>query len=232
MPIHVMPEAPARISKWLIYKDHQLIAFNKPAGLPIQADKTGDYSLLQLAQAYVKHPLQLLHRLDRPASGITLFAQKQRAALLLRKQWEEGAVQKTYLAFTAHRPVAEKGTLLHFLGKSRHQNRSRAFDDKAPHRKRAELKYRIIGSTDRYYLWEIQLITGRHHQIRAQLSAINCPIKGDVKYGARRGNRNRSIHLHAWKLRFSHPTTLQRQEIIAPLPLQDALWQEAQKLIT
>ncbi len=193
--------------------------------MPMQADKTGDPSLLQLAQSYVKHPLQLLHRLDRPVSGIALFGQKVSAAQALRRQWEEGSVRKIYLAITAKRPEEREGHLVHYLGKSRHNNFSRAFTEPAPHRKKAELSYRILGATERYHLWEITLITGRHHQIRAQLAAINCPIKGDVKYGARRGNRNRSIHLHAYQIGFLHPTTKQHMLLQAPLPKGDALWE-------
>ena len=219
-----MDTIPFQLSELLLHKDNQLIAFNKPAGLPTQSDKTGDPSLLQLAQNYVKHPLQLLHRLDRPVSGLVLFAQKPTAARELRRQWEEGVVQKTYLALTARRPEADSGTLIHYLGKSRHGNFSRAFDQDAPHRKKAELRYRILRSTERYHLWEIQPLTGRHHQIRAQLAAINCPVKGDVKYGARRGNRDRSIHLHAWKLSFTHPTSQQKITLQAPPPEKDNLW--------
>ena len=215
------------IRELLLYKDNQLIAFNKPAGLPTQADKTGDISLLQAAQNYVKHPLQLLHRIDRPVSGLLLFAQKESSARALRRQWEQGLVEKTYLAFTAERPPEDEGLLIHYLGKSKHHNRSRAFEEEAPHRKRAELQYRILASTEHYHLWEIRLLTGRHHQIRAQLSAIGCPVKGDVKYGARRGNKDRSIHLHARKISFFHPGTQKRMEIIAPLPKGDALWEWA-----
>ncbi len=222
-----MDHLPFRVSELLLYKDNQLIAFNKPAGLPVQADKTRDPSLLQLAQNYVRHPLQLLHRIDRPVSGLVLFGQKPAAARELRQQWEKGEVQKIYLAATANRPEEDSGTLLHYLGKSRHGNFSRAFDEDAPHRKRAELRYRIIGSTGRYHFWEIELLSGRHHQIRAQLAAINCPVKGDVKYGARRGNRDRSIHLHAWKLSFIHPTSRQKLRLEAPLPQNDNLWKAA-----
>ncbi len=212
-------------SALLLYKDNQLIAFNKPAGLPTQADKTGDVSLLQAAQHYVKHPLQLLHRLDRPVSGLLLMAQKESAARALRQQWRQGLVEKTYLAFTAKCPPQSEGRLVHHLGKSKHHNLSRAFHQEAPHRKRAELHYRILAATERYHLWEIRLLTGRHHQIRAQLAAIGCPVKGDVKYGAKRGNRNRSIHLHAHKIRFIHPGTQRPMEITAPLPKGDALWE-------
>lgn len=219
------------IGALVLYKNNQLIAFNKPAGIPVQEDKTGDKALINLAEIYTKSKLQLIHRLDRPASGLALFARTDGALASLNEQFRERKVEKIYLAAVQEKPPKEKDKLIHFLKKNPHNNRTQAFEKEQPGSKKAELSYRYLGGTEHYHLLEVMLNTGRHHQIRAQLAAIGCSIKGDVKYGARRGNRDRSIHLHAWKLRFRHPVSGEMEEVVAPLPEGDAVWQAFQEIL-
>lgn len=219
----------ATIGNWVILKNNQFIAFNKPAGIPVQADKTGDKPLLQLAEIYTKSKLFLVHRLDRPATGVVVFAKTKTMVGSLGDQFKGRSVRKTYLAVVKDLPKETEGTLRHFLQKNEKANRS-AVAEAAESGDLSELHYRVLGSSDTYHLLEIQLITGRHHQIRAQLAAIGCPIKGDVKYGARRGNRDRSIHLHAWKLAFQHPVSGEQVELTAALP-DDPVWAAFKALI-
>ncbi|MEM8527512.1 MAG: RNA pseudouridine synthase [Bacteroidota bacterium] len=213
-----------QIGDLVLYKNNQLIAFNKPAGLAVQPDKTKDKSLLALAEIYGKSKIQLLHRIDRPASGIVLFAKTQRATQSLNQQLQERTVKKTYLAVVKNKPSESNGTLIHFLKKLSKSKKSIAVEEGTAGAKRAELEYQVLASSEQYHLLEIALKTGRFHQIRAQLAAIDCPIKGDVKYGFRRSNNDRSIHLHAWKMTFQHPVTKQPENLTAPLP-EDNLWQ-------
>ena len=206
------------IGSLIIYKNNQLIAFNKPATLTVQSDKTGDKALIDLAEIYCKSRLSLIHRLDRPASGIVLFAKTKKATQSLNAQFQDRKIAKKYLAVVKNKPLQSSGELVHYLRKNGKANRTSAFEKEVAHSKAAILKYKIIGSIENYHLLEIDLITGRHHQIRSQLSAIGCPIKGDVKYGFKRGNKDRSIHLHAWKLAFKHPVTQENVELIAEPP--------------
>ncbi len=210
------------IGDWVIAKNNQFIALNKPAGIPVQADKTGDKPLLQLAEIYTKSKLFLVHRLDRPATGVVVFAKTKTMVGSLGDQFKERQVSKTYLAVVKDMPKEPSGTLRHFLQKDGKTNRTDVSDNEAAG-DLSEMNYRVLAASDNYNLLEVQLITGRHHQIRAQLAAIGCPIKGDVKYGARRGNRDRSIHLHAWKLSFRHPVSGEQVELTAPLP-DDPVW--------
>ena len=213
-----------QISENIIYKNNQLIAFNKPIGLPVQSDKTGDKSLLDLAEIYAKSKLGIIHRLDRPASGIVLLGKSKKALASLNLQFQNREVQKTYLAVVKNHPPEKEGTLTHFLLKSQKKNRSFAHDEAKGKSKKGELQYKVIASIENYHLLEINLHTGRHHQIRAQLAAINCPIKGDERYGFKRGNKDRSIHLHAWKLTFKHPVTNELVTLEAPIP-DEVVWQ-------
>lgn len=216
--------AQERIGDWVLYKNNQLIAFNKPAGIPVQADKTGDKSLLQLAEIFTKSAVQLVHRLDRPASGVVLLSKTPKALANLNEQFRSRQVQKTYLAVVEALPAEPKGRLEHWIWKNAKNNRSTISTEKGhPDAEQAILEYQHLGSSERYHLLEVNLLTGRHHQIRAQLAAMGCIIKGDVKYGARRSNKDRSIHLHAWKLSFLHPVTLEKVVITAPLP-GDSVW--------
>lgn len=217
------PTGNLRIGDLVLYKNNQLIAFNKPAGIPVQADKTGDKALLNLAEIYSQSKLHLIHRLDRPTSGVVLFAKTQGAMASLSEQFKQRTVRKLYLAVVGELPPTPEGNLVHFIKKQDRQNRAIAFDTEQPDSEHAELHYRLMGSSDNYHLLEVEIITGRHHQIRAQLAAIGCPIKGDVKYGFRRGNRDRSIHLHSWQIQFKHPVSGETETVIAPLP-DDPIW--------
>jgi 23S rRNA pseudouridine1911/1915/1917 synthase len=209
--------------EWVILKTNQFIAFNKPATLPAQADKTGDKSLHQLAEIYCKSKLYPIHRLDRPASGVTIFAKNKTAAATLGEQFKRREVEKFYLAVVGNLPPEKDGLIANFIQVNPRTNRSEVCEAETPGSQPASLKYHLLGSIENYHLLEVQLLSGRHHQIRTQLAALGCPIKGDVKYGARRGNRDRSIHLHAWKMTFRHPVTGEQQTLIAPPP-QDPVW--------
>lgn len=211
-----------RIGDWVLYKNNQLVAFNKPAGIPVQADPTGDKPLIDLAEIYTQSKLHLIHRLDRPASGVVLFAKTHGALVSLNEQFKQRQVRKIYLAVVGQKPPKDEDTLVHYV-KAGDNNRAMAYDTESPKSQRAELHYRLLTGSDNYYLLEVEIITGRHHQIRAQLAAIGCPIKGDVKYGFKRGNRDRSIHLHAWKLQFTHPVSQEPVTLVAPLP-EDPVW--------
>jgi 23S rRNA pseudouridine1911/1915/1917 synthase len=207
----------------ILFDDASLIAFNKPPGIGTQPDKTGDDSLLHQASIYCGQALHPVHRLDRPVSGITVFAKTDVAMTALTAQFTHRSVEKYYWAVVQTPPPEPEGTLVHFLKKNQQKNISTALPGPKPGAERAELKYRTLEASDRYTLLEIQLSTGKHHQIRAQLAAIGCPVKGDVKYGARRNNADRSIHLHAVRLVFKHPLNGKIVDLEAPTP-SDALW--------
>ena len=212
-----------KISDLVLYKNNQLIAFNKPATIPVQEDKTGDKALINLAEIFCKSKLRLVHRIDRPATGVVLFAKTDSALARLNELFRERAVEKTYLAVVKDLPEATEGELVHYLKKNGQQNRTMVHQEPTKDAKKSTLTYRHLKSIDRYHLLEVKLQSGRHHQIRAQLGAIGSPIKGDDKYGFKRSNRDRSIHLHAWKLRFQHPVSQEWEEIVAPLP-DDPVW--------
>lgn len=213
------------MQEFILYNDAHFVAFNKPALVPTQPDPTGDASLLQLAEDCLKTQLFVIHRLDRVASGIVVFAKTEAAAANLSKQFQNKETLKTYLAVVESKPPKVEDNLIHYLKKNAASNTSKAFDEEIKDSKRAEMRYILRGSSDRYFLLEITLLTGRHHQIRAQLGKIGCPIKGDVKYGARRSNPNRAIHLHAWQLILKHPQTGEAIALKAEPDETDALWQ-------
>ena len=207
-----------------LHDDLFLVIYNKPSGIPVQADKTGDTPLLEIAEKYAKRTLHLVHRIDRPVSGAVLLAKTKAVMTALTEQFKNRQIDKEYLAIVGVLPPEQEGTLVHFLKKNSTKNISVVSAEETPGSERAELKYRVLGSSDRYHLLQIQLLTGRHHQIRAQLAAIGCPIRGDVKYGFKRANKNRSIDLHAWKLAFEHPHSGETLTIEAPLP-EEPVWQ-------
>lgn len=217
-----------KISDWVVYKNNQIIAFNKPPTLPVQPDKTETKSLLDLGEIYCKSKIQVLHRIDRPASGIVLFGKTPAATRSLNAQFQERSVKKKYLAVVKTPPPSKQGELIHYLQKNAKYNKAYCHEAPKKGAKKAILEYQLIASSDNYHLLSIDLKTGRHHQIRAQLAAIGSPIKGDVKYGARRGNKDRSIHLHAWKLDFSHPVTSEKICLTAAVP-EDVVWQAFKK---
>ena len=218
----------------VLYEDNHLIAVAKKAGDIVQGDKTGDVPLSDMVKAYLKEKyhkpgevfLGVVHRLDRPVSGVVLFSRTSKALSRLNKMFaEHEAVRKTYLAIVANRPPEPQGTLTHWLTRNEKQNTARAYDREVPNSKKAVLDYRIVAQSERYYLLEIELHTGRHHQIRCQLAKMGCPIRGDLKYGAPRSNPDGSISLHAWRLELEHPVSHIPLTIEAPFP-QEHLWQE------
>jgi len=208
----------------ILQENAAFLVVNKNPGMASQPDKTGDESLLDLAEAHCGHPLHLVHRVDRPVSGLVLFAKTAEAMALFSAQFQARSVQKDYLAVVQQKPAEEEGTLVHYLKKNEAKNTSSVYQTEKPGSDRAELRYRLFESSKNYHLLHVQLFTGRHHQIRAQLAAIGSPIKGDVKYGARRSNPDRSIHLHAWRLAFDNPATGERIHLEAPPP-EEVLWQ-------
>jgi 23S rRNA pseudouridine1911/1915/1917 synthase len=211
------------IGEAILYKNNQLIAFNKPAGIPVQKDPTDDKCLLDLAEIYCKSKLHLVNRIDRPTSGIVLFAKNAAAMTALTNQFKEKKITKHYLAVVANLPAEKEGKLTHYIKKQLKGNSSKASIDASEGGELAEMEYKHLASIDRYHLLEVKLITGKHHQIRAQLAAIGSPIKGDTKYGFNRSNKDRSIHLHAWKMSFKHPVSMEVVNLTAPVP-KDPVW--------
>lgn len=218
----------------ILYEDNHLIAVRKRVGDIVQGDKTGDVPLSDMVKNFLKDKYQkpgnvylgVVHRLDRPVSGIVLFAKTSKALPRLNKMFaEHKGVKKTYLAIVANKPPQPQGTLTHWLIRNEKQNTARAYDREVPGSKKAVLDYRLIAQSERYFLLEIELHTGRHHQIRCQLSKMGCPIRGDLKYGAPRSNPDGGISLHAWRLELEHPVSHQNIVIEAPLP-EERLWQE------
>lgn len=215
----------------VIYEDNHLIVVNKRAGDIVQGDKTGDKPLSEVVKTYLKEKynkpgnvyLGVVHRLDRPTTGIVLFSKTSKALPRLNKLFSEKKTAKTYLALVKNEPPKRKDTLVHYLKRNPKQNKSYAHKNEVPDSKKAILHYQIIKKLDNYFLLEIDLETGRHHQIRSQLSAIGCPIKGDLKYGFDRSNKDASIHLHARKLSLVHPVQKEEITFIAPLP-DEPLW--------
>ena len=218
----------------ILYEDNHLIAVRKRVGDIVQGDKTGDVPLSDMVKNFLKDKYQkpgnvylgVVHRLDRPVSGIVLFAKTSKALPRLNKMFaEHKGVKKTYLAIVANKPPQPQGTLTHWLTRNEKQNTARGYDREVPGSKKAVLDYRLIAQSERYFLLEIELHTGRHHQIRCQLSKMGCPIRGDLKYGAPRSNPDGGISLHAWRLELEHPVSHQNIVIEAPLP-EERLWQE------
>ncbi len=220
-----------KIGDQVLYKNNQLIAFNKQVTVPVQTDSSETLSLLSLAERYCRHPLHLIHRLDQPASGVILMAKNPKALAHLNEQFKDRTIEKTYLAVVKNLPEKETDELHHFLLKKGKSNKSIVVEEDTKGSKVAILSYKVIGKSDTYHLLEINLLTGRHHQVRAQLAAIGSPIKGDVKYGFRRSNKDRSIHLHAWKIKFNHPVTKEEETITAPPPI-DPVWDAFRELIS
>jgi len=216
----------------LLYEDNHLFIVNKRAGDIVQGDKTGDAPLSELIKEFIKKRdhkpgevyLGVPHRLDRPTTGIVVFAKTSKALSRLNKMFAEKQTQKTYWALVKNKPKITADTLIHYLVRNPKQNKSYANDHEVPDSKRASLSYQLLKSFDNFHLLEIDLHTGRHHQIRSQLSKIGSPIKGDLKYGFPRSNKDGSISLHARQLEFIHPVKKEKMSIIAPPPKDDAIW--------
>jgi len=215
----------------VLFEDNHIIVVNKRPGDIVQGDKTGDKPLSEVVKSYLKEKynkpgnvyLGVVHRLDRPTSGIVLFAKTSKALPRLNKLFQEKEAQKTYWAIVKNAPPKKSDTLIHFLKRNPKQNKSYAHIKEVPESKKAILEYRLLKKLDNYFLLEVDLHTGRHHQIRSQLSAIGSPIKGDLKYGFDRSNKDASIHLHARELKFIHPVKKEEIHIIAPPP-DEVLW--------
>ena len=216
----------------VLYEDNHLIAINKKAGHIVQIDETGDEPLDEKVKRYIAKKynkpngafLGVVHRLDRPVSGVILFAKTSKALDRINQMFKNREMKKTYWAVVRKRPEIPEGNLIHWLVKNPQKNVTKAFDKEVPGGLRSELNYKLIGELDGYYLIEVDPITGRPHQIRVQLSTLNCPIVGDNKYGYPRGSLKKSICLHALRLRFIHPVKKERVEITAPLP-HDGFWE-------
>lgn len=215
----------------VLYEDNHIIAVNKTCREIVQGDKTGDVPLSELLKAWLKEKyakpgnvfVGVTHRVDRPVSGVVIFAKTGKALSRLNDMFRAGEVRKTYWAIVKNRPPKEEDELTHWLVKNEKQNKSYAYDTEKPGAKKAILHYRLIARSDRYYLLEIDLKTGRHHQIRSQLAKIGCPIKGDLKYGFDRSNKDGGISLHARSAEFIHPVSRKNVRIVAPVP-DDNLW--------
>ena len=217
----------------ILFEDNHLIVINKRSGDIVQGDKTGDLPLNELLKDFLKEKynkpgnvyLGTVHRLDRPTSGIVIFAKTSKALTRMNKLFQTKNIQKTYWAATEGAPKRKSGELVNFLKKNEKQNKSYAHETEINGSKKAILNYQLIDRGDRYHYIEVKPITGRHHQIRVQLSNIKCVIKGDLKYGAKRPNKDGSIHLHARSIEFVHPVSQVHLKIIAPVP-EDVIWQD------
>ena len=210
----------------IVYEDNHIIVVNKTASEIVQGDKTGDEPLSERLKSYLKVKynkpgnvfIGVTHRLDRPVSGLVVFAKTSKALSRLNAMFQTKEVKKTYWAIVTAAPPQEEGELMHYLVRNEKQNKSYAYDRERPESKRAILHYRLLAHSERYWLLEVDLQTGRHHQIRCQLAKMGCPIKGDLKYGAPRSNPATSICLHARQIRFIHPVSKEMINLTAPLP--------------
>ena len=221
----------------IVYEDNHLLVINKKVGQLVQGDKTGDESLLELIKNFIKKRdgkpgnvfLGLVHRIDRPTSGLVIYAKTSKALSRLTQMVKNREIRKTYWAVVTKEMIPQSQRLTHFLKKNEKNNKAIVFPKATDGAKEAILTYHVIKNLDNYLLLEIDLETGRHHQIRAQLSKIGVPIKGDLKYGAARSNPDGGINLHARKLEFIHPVTKEKVEITAPIPQNDAVWKACEE---
>lgn len=221
----------------IIFEDNHLLIINKKVGQLVQGDKTGDESLLELIKNFIKKRdekpgnvfLGLVHRIDRPTSGLVIYAKTSKALSRLTQMVKNREIKKTYWAVVAKEMIPQTQRLVHYLKKNEKNNKAIVFPRATDGAKEAILTYNVLKSLDNYLLLEVDLETGRHHQIRAQLSKTGVPVKGDLKYGSPRSNPDGGIHLHARKLEFTHPVTKEKLEITAPVPQNDALWKAAEQ---
>ncbi len=216
----------------VVYEDNHLIIVYKEAGEIVQGDKSGDEPLSEMVKQWIKEKYQkpgnvflgVVHRLDRPVAGLVIFARTSKALTRLNEMFRNGDIHKTYWAIVQQPPIESESTLTDWLVRNTQQNKSYAYNMPAPMAKKSILHYKTISSTERYTLLEVNLMTGRHHQIRCQLANIGCPIKGDLKYGAARSNPDGSICLLSHKVEFVHPVSKKKIKVLSPLPM-DNLWQ-------
>jgi len=217
----------------VLYEDNHIIIVSKKSGEIVQGDQTGDKPLSEIVKEYIKEKyskpgnvfLGVTHRLDRPVSGVVVFARTSKALSRLNDMFRTGEVHKKYWAITKNCPKEMEGELQHWIVRNAKQNKSYAYDEERKDSKLAKLRYKVIGKSERYTLIEVTLLTGRHHQIRCQLSKIGCPIRGDLKYGYPRSNPDGSISLHARSIEFIHPVSKEKIYVEAPVP-DEKLWQE------
>lgn len=222
----------------IIYEDNHILAYNKQAGDIVQGDKTGDTPLSEVVKAYIKERdakpgnvfMGVTHRIDRPTTGVVIFAKTSKALERMNALFREGGVDKTYWAIVKNMPPKDEDLLVGHLSRNEKQNKSYIFDAPKSNTKEAKLRYRVLSKSDNYALLEVELLTGRHHQIRAQLASIGSPIKGDLKYGFARSNPDGGICLHARKVEFIHPVKKEKITIIAPVP-NDPLWKYFEKTV-
>jgi len=215
-----------------VYEDNHIIIVNKEPGEIVQGDKTGDTPLVDIVAQYLKEKYAkpgnvfcgVAHRLDRPVGGLVIFAKTSKALIRLNEMFRSGSIHKTYWAISRNRPPENAGELVHYITTIERNNKSYASLKPSPHGKEARLRYRLIASTERYHLIEVELLTGRKHQIRVQLAAVGCPIKGDLKYGDKRSNLDGSISLLARHIEFVHPVSHELISVTAPVPQNDNLW--------
>ncbi|MFZ1675722.1 MAG: RluA family pseudouridine synthase [Saprospiraceae bacterium] len=212
-----------KISDLVLHKDHHIIVLNKPAGLSTQQDKTGDPNAHQMMMAYAHRDLYVVHRLDQRVSGVLVFAKTKDAAAFLSKQWKEKTTEKIYFAIVPTADIPAEGTLTHHLTFDNKNNITTAHQEPVAGSLEGTLTYKVIHHLDNFMVLKVNLISGRKHQIRAQLAAIGVPVRGDIKYGSKRTNENGSIDLHAYSLDFIHPSGKELVKIIAPFP-EEGLW--------
>lgn len=226
-------------SSQILYEDNHLIIINKRSSEIVQGDKTGDLPLSEKVKNFLKQRdnkpgnvfCGVVHRLDRPVSGIVIFAKTSKALSRMNELFRDKTIQKTYWAVVKNKPPHIKQHLTHYLIKNEKTNTSKAFNEEKKGSLKAELEYKLIASISNYHLLEVNLFTGRHHQIRCQLSAIGCPIKGDIKYGFDRTNPNGSIHLHSYKAEFIHPVKQEKIVVTCKPSTNDTVWNELMKLV-
>ncbi len=222
----------------VLYEDNHIIIVNKASSEIVQGDKTGDKPMSEMVKEYLKEKYNkpgnvfcgVTHRLDRPTSGVVVFAKTSKVLPRLNLMFKDNEVGKIYWAIVQNRPISDTGTLTHYLVKDERKNKSSAYDTEKSNTKKAIMHYSLIAQSDNYFLLEVQLETGRHHQIRVQLAKIGCPVKGDLKYGAKRSNRDGSISLHARGISFVHPVSQNKIDLIAPVP-DDNLWKAFEKSV-
>ena len=215
----------------VVYEDNHIVVVNKTSSEIVQGDKTGDTPLSEMVKQYLKEKynkpgnvfIGVTHRLDRPVSGLVVFAKTSKALPRLNEMFRNGEVKKTYWAIVKECPKETEGELVHYLVRNEKQNKSYAYDKEVKNSKKAVLHYKLIGHSQNYYLLEVDLKTGRHHQIRCQLAKMGCPIKGDLKHGSPRSNPDGSICLHARTVQFVHPVSKEMIRLTAPVP-EGNLW--------
>ncbi len=227
-----MQESANNIESQIVFEDNHLLIINKKTGQLVQGDKTGDASLLDLIKDFIKKRdqkpgnvfLGLVHRIDRPTSGLVIYAKTSKALTRLTQMVKNREIKKTYWAVVAKEMIPQSQRLVHYLHKNEKTNKSTVFIKPTENAKQSVLSYQLIKTLDNFQLLEVDLETGRHHQIRAQLSKIGVPIKGDLKYGSSRSNPDGGIHLHARRLEFIHPVTKENLVVVAPVPQNDSVW--------